>query len=931
MANLLDTVLSVLPGSQKAAIRALIAAKSAVGELTSLRSKQEESNTIYNRVKAKLTQVLLSPRYAESGEKIDSDSHNQNMEEIFLDLNSLYSSIFDIYNRTKDQVISLDNDYLKSRASVEKLLNDVRVYSLRKQNPQFNEVKLIDFNSSTNKTKKVPSATVSPNVRLLQLKPFSATRTHLTTRTTRDTKVYTKTISPGLKGELSASFPPSNMVDQRPETFWGTIILADGPISQLYSKNTNTGSEFQTAVEGPVVEASFVFSHTEKINTIRVLPFSEYPVTIVDVSYKPSSSSQVYLPIKDFEAQSTLDWVELNFSPVLAAEVRITIAQENYKKVSYLLPKSVVTNTDIFQRILRERASRVIGNAVFDSDLSLYLLNTISTFESAIDSLEKLYSAFDVDLGVQTNIDFYDDINKLIEMVYQDVSPEVAEGITSRSLSTEVNQQPGDPTVNITKYEYLLGIREVEINYELYYPRCYYESEKYLPQATVSELQIEVDEIHTAIKTPWQEDYRKTSTEWEVEIGGGRSLPIHPINIVDEVDGIPCAKDEQIDFDLNTQVGFTRLGGYYAVPYRLKKNGDLVLPTDYQSQRITGSIPKIEITLTGESVFDVNSIYTIDYAVDPSSYNLNILDKFNSEEVVSAEVFTEVGSNNDIELSKFPFINYEVINLTGFFQKESNSRWNFVPPQEDIFSGQLVIEPRILDSVGNVTQAGATAGNLATGIWGEQSGNTPPVLDGNADLDLSYFGNIQGVEFGYFLKVMDSTIYAELEQFDSATGFTLKAPIEVTAAQIQRWDSLSPGDVFDGTLTGTVTGQLTADYTIGIGVKTDGQIYALTDVNYTPLRVVVAGKDAKNITDYETLVHPAFSIGSRNDNDVEYIQAGKRLYFNQDLTGKEIRVYYNWLTEYLKIAGVLKFNGPVNPNLTPKVNQIRVFSNNLVI
>ena len=97
------------------------------------------------------------------------------------------------------------------------------------------------------------------------------------------------------------------------------------------------------------------------------------------------------------------------------------------------------------------------------------------------------------------------------------------------------------------------------------------------------------------------------------------------------------------------------------------------------------------------------------------------------------------------------------------------------------------------------------------------------------------------------------------------------------------------------------------------------------------MTVYVAGQEAKNITDYVTLVHPAFSVGSNKDSDVEYIHAGKTLYFNQDLTGKEIRVYYNWLTEYVKILGTLRFNGQVNPNLTPKVNEIRLFLNNLII
>lgn len=931
MVNFLEKIISVLPRAQKIAIKSLIAAKVAIGELTSIRSRQSESTILYNRIKAKINNILLSPRYAVKDEKISSLDHNMNMEEVFLDLNALYSNIKNLDSTDKNQAVVLNDGYQKSRAIIEKLINDVRVYSLRKQNPQFNEIRLIDFNSATNKGKKEPQALVSANTRLLQLKPYHTSRTHLINRSSRTTKIYTKTYSQGLKGELSASFPPENMVDQKPETFWGTIVLSDAPVSQIYQKNTLTGNQYQVAIDGPVVEIYFKFSHVEKINTIKILPFSEYPVKILDVAYRPSNSSQIFLPIKGFESITTLDWEELNFSPVLATEVKITIAQENYKKLSYLLPKSIVANTDIFLRILKIRASKILGNSILDSDFSLYLLSTINTYELALESLERLYVDSGVDSTVQPNIEFYDDISELITRTYQELAPTQIQELVASATSAEVNQQPGNTTVNIHKYEYLLGMREVEINYQLYYPTSYYESEDYLPQATVSEIQLEVDEAHVEINTSWQSDYRKTSTEWDLDIGDGRMIPIHPINHVDINDGIPVVKDELFFFDINTKKGYTRLGGYYGTPYRVKKNGDVIPPDEFNSVRITGSIPKIEVTLTGE-YFDINSIYTIDYAVDPSSYNIDILHKFTSEPINSPEIFSEVGTDNDIILSKFPFIDYSVINLTGFFKKNIDiSSWIFNAAQPNISSGQVIVTPRIVDTVGNPTQTGHITGEAITGQWGPQSGNGANALSGNTALNLTYFGEFRGVQFGYFLKIMDSSVYAELESFSDEKTFLLKSPIVVTEEQVQRWDSLATGLVFNGSLESPVTGNLHVNYTIGIGVKSDDRVYSISDITYNPIRVLVAGKEAKNITDYEALRHPAFSIGSQSDTDVEYIQAGKKIYFNQNLTGREIRVYYNWLTEYIKIIGRLRFNSQINPNLTPRVNQIRIFSNNLVI
>jgi len=931
MVNLLDKIINVLPESQKIAIKSLIAEKAKLGELGSVRSRQTEATSIFNRIKAKINKVLLTPRYAQSGKKISSSDHNQNMEEIFMDLSALYATINDLADTTKNQVITLDSDYQKSRSTIEKLINDVKVYSLRARYPEFNEVKLIDFNSSANTSKQTPTASINPNIRLLELKPLSVNRFHLTNRATRTTKIYTKTYSQGLKGDLSSTFPPENMVDQKTESFWGTLVLADSPVSQIYERSSTSDSNYKIAVEGPVVEIYFKFSHIEKINTIKLLPFSEFPIRILDISYRPNRAAQIFVPIKDFTESTTLDWEEYNFSPILCSEIRITVAQENYKKLSYLLPRSVVTNTDIFQNILKQRASKILASNIEDSDFSLYIVNSISNYQGAIDSLQQLYKEYGVDITIQPNIEYFTNFDKLLKLIYSNFSNDQVAALSTSLMSNEPLQQPDSGLVTISKYEYLIGIREVELNYQFYYPVSYYESEPFKPQATVSEIQIEVDERHVNIETEWQSDFRKTSTEWEVDIGDNRTIPIHPKNIIDNIDGIPAVKDERLDFDLTSFKAYTRLGGYYSIPYRLKKNAQLVPPEAYSTVRITGSIPKIEVTLTGDW-FDANSIYTIDYAVDRNSYNLPILDTFNSEPLLQPEIFTKVGSNNEIELAKFPYINYEVINSTGFFTKEEDkSIWNFKTPQADIASGLVRIVPTILDNIGNIIQTGSITGFVISGNWGTQSGVLPPVLTGNTGISNAYFGEIKGLEFGYFLKIMDSSVYAQLESFYTGNGFLLKEPIVVTEDQCRRWDSLATGYVFSGSLSSPVSGLLNAEYVIGVGIKSDGKTFAINDISYNPITITVGGKEAKNITNYETLVHPAFTVSTSKANNIEYIQAGKNIYFNQKIDNKEIKVYYNWLTEYIKILGRLKFNGPVNPDLTPKVNEIRVFLNNLVI
>ena len=122
-------------------------------------------------------------------------------------------------------------------------------------------------------------------------------------------------------------------------------------------------------------------------------------------------------------------------------------------------------------------------------------------------------------------------------------------------------------------------------------------------------------------------------------------------------------------------------------------------------------------------------------------------------------------------------------------------------------------------------------------------------------------------------------------------------------------------------------GFINADYILGVGLNIGGRVFAFNDVTYKPIDVTIGGKEAKNITDYETLQHPAFSIASVTDKEYQFIHAGRRLYFNQPVQGIEIKVDYEWLTEHLKLLGKLRSNKVINPDETPKVDEIRILMN----
>ena len=900
MTSFLNKIISSLPDYQKNSIKALLELKSKALNIQSLRFKTEEAQKLYVNLKDKLGNIILDPKYAIDGEIISSDEHNKNMESVFLDLNSLYLSINKAGSINDVNSVALESEYNKSRAAIEKLLNDVRVFSIRKLFPEYNEAKLIDFNINKNYTTLKPAATVSPKVRLLELPSIFSSKVQRENRLNKFTTIYTKAYSSGIHGVINKDFGPGMVSDQRPETFWGYMVMSDSPISQKFELK-NIGEVSQVEVNGPVVEMYFLFSHVEKINTIRLLPFAEFPITVLDISYSSGDADDRFITIDGFNSENSLDWIEYNFTPVYAKLVKVTFLQESYRNIHYSIPKSILSNTTIFQEIFDKKSSN-LSNIIFDSDLYYDVNSVVDSYSSAIKSLRDLVDQSRIDSSASSDMTYLDDYTSSI-----------------KELLSELNITD-DQLIDVPKYEYILGMREIEISYEVYGPIGHYESERFQVEATPSEVSIEVDQQNIKLDSAYV-----TSTEWEIDLGEGRLFPIHPRNITGD-SGLPQSFDERLITDPISNVMYTRLGSYYSIPLNLKKNGKIVDPSVYQVERITGAIPKLKFSLTGD--YSASNIYTADYFISPVSYNLDVLSNFKSRKLSSPELFTETNSDNSLQLSKFPFINYEVINSSHFIKNTGESTWNFEPLQANLSSGQFYIYPTITDDYGTVYQTGSITGYSISGLWGTHSGETP-VNYGNV-LSSAYFSSVSGSNYGYFIQLMDSPVYTEVDSFQtSITGLILKEPISTTYTQVSTWAGLSSGVSFIGDLTGNISGYLKVDYTIGIGLKTDDQNFTLGNRTYSPITVRIGGKEARNITNYETLIHPAFSIANTKDNEYQFIQAGKNLYFNQKIDNS-ISVEYSWVAEYLKVNSTLRCNS-ISSEYTPKVDEIRILINNMVI
>ena len=72
-----------------------------------------------------------------------------------------------------------------------------------------------------------------------------------------------------------------------------------------------------------------------------------------------------------------------------------------------------------------------------------------------------------------------------------------------------------DNIISIKKYQYIFGVREIEVGFSIYKPTGLYSSPKYLTNATVTDIQLQVDDYHIGFQD-YISPYYKTSIEYEV-------------------------------------------------------------------------------------------------------------------------------------------------------------------------------------------------------------------------------------------------------------------------------------------------------------------------------------------------------------------------------------------------------------------------------
>lgn len=756
-------------------------------------------------------------------EKISSVNWNKAQERIYVDLLSLYRSLNHTFADDAYRGEVTREQFLKTRAAILRIINEMRLFQFLKSNPDYQDAKYVDFNAALNETERRPSAYVDPQVRLLELAPRAREIHSRRNFNLRSTKVDIEHIGGGRSAGMNRDHTPDLMLDSKPETFWAEMIMADEPIFTKYIPSVDGVLE-GTELPGALAHITLTFNDVHTANTLRLLTFGEFPVRVVDVAYKEALGQRNFIQIPNFVLEEpSLDWVEINFDPRPIAQLRITIQQPNYRTSIYHLPERVVKNHMLWQHIGRTRRDETIGEisltsrqeGILQADpAELIRLEIVDAFQGFLDGTELLHGR---ENQFQVGAHTADSATKALSEIDPGLGNQVTKHVTG-----EEETEP-EKTVQVRTYEYVYGIREVQLQHNLYRPLGHYSSQKFKSTASILEVSMTTEERHPTFNDSLG-DFHKTSVEWDIEVGRDRRFAIAPTNWKDDKGHI-IVPDEHLQFDRVTRQAITRLP-ISSLAVTLRKNGIRMNLGQYTITKYSPTSPTTGIATPGSSVspgfryreqvpygetdrglltitdtdeFDPNAVYTIQYVARDDADIVNVDEHLNSVELETPEVFESTNRNNQIVLRTFPYANYHVINSPKWTKEDGEARWRFAPSVPNYLVGTVNVTNGSINVVGGST------------LW-----NT----------------GIDATEPNLFRVRGDSKVY-RIASVVSDTQITL-------------------AEAYEGATASTV------EYEIGQFFETDSKLFALDRMVYEPVFVLVDDVKAINKTDYEAFEHNAF-------------------------------------------------------------------------
>jgi hypothetical protein len=903
---------SGVPSSQRSSILALVEEQRKAGHILSLDQLKREAQKRLNEIKAR-GRAFVFENFG-YGERISSERVNDSFHRIFTDLRILYDQIA-LISSDQSRISAVTQDsFIKSRAAINILINDLRLFQFLRANPEYQDAKYINFNTATNRTGLSPKAEVDTDTKSLRL-PLRRGSTRLArSRFNLDrVTVETSHAGGGLVSGFSDEFKPELSIDSDPKTFWGEAVLVERRpqhkinLSHSFEGTRNLGSGIQSGTKfesnGVVFIVEYSFDRTIVANNLKLWPIASHPMKLVDLAYKSNDQAENWLSFNGFDPgdyEETLDWIEWNGPRTSCVKIRVMLEQANYGTNIYHVPENLVKNNQLWQQAADSSFSRAIHDIELTEAISDKIAATpeMLTYLNEVDGFSKDFEKLKLEPGaineIQTIELLQDALAKRLGRVDAASSNSFTSGFDTAAIADS-------DLLEIKRLEYIGGIREFQVNDNVYEPFAAYESQKFESNSNVLEVSLLTEEEHLTTEDALiAEQFQRSSIEYEVELSDDLVFNIVPYNQrikSNAGDGIRI-KDEllipsRINYKAISRHAFhdstvsqpavdIRKNGSRLSPIVLNSGGSLgALLYNYETEfSIRDGYSYVEITFN-DKYFDPRAVYTMSYLAHIDAAVIDINDRITSRETLVPEEHPSTDRNNRIRLNYYPYIEYSIINDTGVWRQEDPTEpiWSFVPATLNYGIGTAHID------------SGTT-----TSITGA---NTFWTTDGP---NLLVTGDNFGLTGASIMFQGDNRAY-EIQSIDSQSGLTTSTGVDL------------------GFLGSNPSTDL--NYVIGKSTEIDGILYGLSNNLYEPIQVFINDIKAKSRTNYQSLEHYAFTDQPDNTKRYEYIQAGKNLFFNAPAAGK-VEVSYRYLTQYIKVNALLRSNEVVRPKNTPVINNYTI-------
>ena len=635
----LESYFNVLPEVQQKKLLEVVKSKySAAGEAASEELIQSDLENIISKLSEPLGEPLTKYRKAIKHRKISSKDYNTTMDEVYVDLGALY---------VQDNVIEaaiMKHDLLNKtvirdiRAALRKVDNDVKVNTVIKENKSgITDAKYNNFYKDNNQSvDPIFSAWVDTDTNTCKL-PKGLDQSVLSIAGLATSDIYVKHYGGGVRGTISREdHRKEKAIDGSLTTFWSEVFLSDEPIVQNYD-----GAE----VYGSVCEVTLKFFRKELINYVRFDPFTNYPLRILKVKYK-TDTGQPWIDTESEEKSSTAT-IEYNFDEFEAKELMIVVNQENPSINTYKIPRTVITNAEMWQQIA-DRELSISSETTAPIQATQDMIDYITGWQAYSNAVESY--------GEQIVIRNKDE-NKdtMAESIFDVTTDQITktEERGADELKLDVYGKKAvrtDELVEVRKYEYVYGAYEIDVKRLWYIDKGLYISPKYKANGATLEAEIDVNEVVPS----------GTSIEYSVTTDGNTWRNILP-------SGNYIYK-ERVDIDSETGLGILRFPTTTALLGEVLRN-QTVMPSGVPGASGGYIFHEDDNTLElRESWYVGTASYTASYTptgigdIVPSGL---VVDFSLDPQKDTQDIFDDGASRNfKVELTHNPYINFEIINDT---------------------------------------------------------------------------------------------------------------------------------------------------------------------------------------------------------------------------------------------------------------------------